>query len=70
MNSSILVVIFIILFCRAEFDGYCEGELIKVISFSLSLTHVRARACMLTGLLALSLGCNECHLLIFLLDIH
>lgn len=33
---------FIVLFCRAEFDGYCEGELIKVyiyiyISFFLPL---------------------------------
>lgn len=26
----ILIVLDVILFCRAEFDGYCEGELIKV----------------------------------------
>lgn len=35
VNSSFSF--FIILLCRTEFDGYCEGELIKVFSLSVAV---------------------------------
>jgi len=32
------IFFFIILLCRTEFDGYCEGELIKVFSLSVAVS--------------------------------